>query len=71
MIAKEAYEHCKNKNNLRTFQPENGRQYKNSQLQIKFTGSYVKKSVLDSFKIFLWIKHFKLRMIFQQSSDKY
>ena len=35
-----------NKNKLRTFQPQKGKNIKNSQPQTKFTGSYKKKSVL-------------------------
>ena len=42
-----------NKNKLRTFQPQKWKKIKNSQPQIKFTGSYKKKSVY-----LLLAKHF-------------
>ncbi len=42
MIAKQV-QYCKSKNNLRRFQPENGRKLKNSQSQIKLTGSHSKR----------------------------
>ncbi len=45
LIAKKASKHGKIKNSLRRFQAENRGIFKNSQLQINFTGFYKKKRV--------------------------
>ncbi len=45
LTAKKLPNRCKNKNNLRKFQAENGGIFKNSQLQINFTGFHIKKSL--------------------------
>ena len=44
-IAKRLPNKCKSKKNLRTFQPENRGIFKNSQLQINFTGSDKKECI--------------------------
>ena len=39
-----------NKNKLRIFQPQKGKNVKNSQPQTKFTGSYMKKECIHKYK---------------------
>ncbi len=41
MTAKQASQALYRKNNLRTSQPGNGGKFKNGQLHVKFTGSYI------------------------------